>query len=81
MRAMVRQDAVRRLDQEASQGHLVAHCARQNKQTGLLASQLGHMSLEILRSGILIKDVVSKGAVGDGCQHGRRGDRHDIAYE
>lgn len=62
VRPMVSQHRMRRLDQEAPQRYLVAHCARENKQTSLFARELGHMSLQVLRRGILVEDVVSEGA-------------------
>lgn len=60
--AVVANHRVRRLCEERSQGELVAHSSGEDKQTGLLASSSSDIGLEIIRSRVLLEDVVEQGA-------------------
>lgn len=67
--AVIAQDTIGRLREEASEGQLVAHGSRENQQSGLLAGKLGHMRLELDCRGIFHKDVIQQTARLNSSQH------------
>lgn len=80
VRALIAEDSMGRLSEEAPQGELVSHGSRQDKETCLLASQPGDIPLEPCCDGVLAVDVVPVCAGLDGCQHGLCRDGGDIAF-
>lgn len=77
--AVVAQDGVGRLDKEAPQCELIAHCSRDNEEAGLGSRQSRDVRFQLRRGGVLAEDVVEQRTGADGSQHGRRRRRHNIA--
>lgn len=72
--AGVCEDGMWGLSHMGTDGDLVAHCAREDKKGGFMASKVGNKGFERLSGWVFGEDVVEEGAIFDGAEHrwGRR---------
>ena len=80
MRSMVAEDGVGGLHEMGPYRYLVAHRAGHDQQRILMVGPLRNIGLEILRDGVLVEDVVQKGGLADGFEHGRGRLGHRVAW-
>ena len=75
---MVAKDRVRGLGEEGTDGELVSHGAGEDEEGGREAGEAGNVRFEVVGGGVFGEDVVEKGGVLDGGEHGGGGRGNNI---